>query len=64
MAYLTILPLMLFAVCRQIFVAVKARQRVLAQRVVKACQHIKQQAAWDAWLQVIGEPAGVRLYLV
>lgn len=42
------------AFCRGAVVSVKARQRMLAQRVNKNCQHIKQQAAWDAWLQAIG----------
>lgn len=35
--------------------SMRVRQRMLAQRVAKSCQHIKQQAAWDSWLQAIGE---------
>jgi hypothetical protein len=33
----------------------KARQRALELRLVKNCQLIRQQAAWEAWLQAIGE---------
>lgn len=35
--------------------AFKVQQRSLAQRVVSRCRHIKQQAAWDAWLEALGE---------
>lgn len=33
----------------------KVQQRSLVQRVVTRCRHIKQHAAWDAWLEALGE---------
>jgi hypothetical protein len=39
-------------------VAFKQQQRSLTQRVATRCRGIKQQAAWDAWLEALGEQLG------